>query len=204
MNNEIKSYYDLTAERTADAWYKEEILKPTIQDFVVLLPKEPRILDLGCGTGHETMRLSLTGAKVVGIDFSEECIKVARERCPQCRFEVMDFRFPDKELGKFDGVFACASLIHIAPDELRAVIKNIKDVLTDDGFVAMIVQDGEGIREDWSLLDVDGQNLERTVYRYTEEQLVSVTQEVGLQFVRTGYLEKSLLEYGWRNYIFKM
>ncbi len=140
----------------------------------------------------------------MGIDFSEECIKIARERLPQCRFEVMDFRFLDKELGKFDGVFACASLIHIAPDELRTVIKNIKDVLTDDGFVVMIVQDGDGIREDWSLLDVDGEKLKRTVYRYTKEYLLSIAQEIGLELVRTGYLDKSLIEYGWRNYIFKL
>lgn len=202
MHDDIKTFYDLTAETTADAWYKEEILKPTIEDFVALLPKNPRILDLGCGPGHETMRLALTGANVVGIDFSSECIKVARQRCPQCRFEVIDFRFFDEKLGKFEGVFACASLIHIEPDGLPDVIKNTKNVLTEDGFVVMIVQDGEGIRKDWSLLDVNGRKLERTFYCYTKEHLLAITEQVGLEFIRNGYLDNSLLEYGWRNYIF--
>ncbi|EGW39307.1 class I SAM-dependent methyltransferase [Desulfosporosinus sp. OT] len=90
MENEIKLFYDLTAERTAEEWYKEDILKPTIRDFVSLLPERPRILDLGCGPGHESMRLASVGANVLGIDFSEECINIARKRCPQCQFDVLD------------------------------------------------------------------------------------------------------------------
>ncbi len=33
MVNEIKLFYDLTAEKTADEWYKEEILKPHDNGF---------------------------------------------------------------------------------------------------------------------------------------------------------------------------
>jgi len=36
MVNEIMLFYDLTARKTADEWYKEEMLKPTILDFVSL------------------------------------------------------------------------------------------------------------------------------------------------------------------------
>jgi hypothetical protein len=36
LENDIKLFDDLTAERTADEWYQEEILKPTIVDFVQL------------------------------------------------------------------------------------------------------------------------------------------------------------------------
>lgn len=93
--DDTKLFYDLTAKETADQWYGIDLLKPSIDDFVSLVPPNPRVLDLGCGPGHETMRLASTGAKVVGIDYSEKCIQIARERCPQCRFEVMDFRFLD-------------------------------------------------------------------------------------------------------------
>lgn len=79
MENEIKLFYDLTAEETADAWYDNSILKPTIQNFIRLLREKPRVLDLGCGPGHESKRLVMAGADVVGIDFSEECIRQAGE-----------------------------------------------------------------------------------------------------------------------------
>lgn len=109
-NDDIKLFYDLTAERTADQWYTEELLKPTIEEFVSFLPNNPKILDLGCDPGHESMRLAKTGAQVLGIDYSEECIKVAKQRNPYCRFEVFDFRYLDQRYGHFNGVFASASL----------------------------------------------------------------------------------------------
>lgn len=202
MENEIKIFYDLTAERTADEWYKEEILKPTILDFVSLLPDHPRILDLGCGPGHESMRLASTGADVLGIDFSGECIRIAQERCPQCQFDVLDFRQLDLRYGKFQGVFACASLIHIKPEILPDVIRRIRNVLVDNGYLAMMVQDGEGINESKSLLEVDGRKLHRTVYCYTKDNMVSHSKEVGLEFIKEGNLDERLIEYGWRNYIF--
>lgn len=204
LENEIKIFYDLTAERTADEWYKEEILKPTIMDFVSLLADHPRILDLGCGPGHESMRLALTGADVLGIDFSGESISIARERCPQCLFDVLDFRQLDLRYGKFQGVFACASLIHIEPEILPDVIRRIRNVLVDDGYLAMMVQDGEGINESKSLLEVDGRKLNRTVYCYSRDNMVSHSKEVGLEFIKEGYLDERLIEYGWRNYIFRI
>ena len=204
MENEIRLFYDLTAERTADEWYKEEILKPTIIEFVKLLPEHPRVLDLGCGPGHESMRLNFSGAHVTGIDFSEECIRIARERTPQCHFEVMDIRELDDRLGNFHGVFACASLIHIDAQTMPEVIKRIRNVLVNPGYVELVIQEGEGIKDSMSLLEVDGRKLQRTVYCYTKDTLTTMAEKVGLEFEREGYLNPTLIEYGWRNYIYKL
>jgi SAM-dependent methyltransferase len=57
-----------------------------------------RILDIGCGTGHLTAEIAASGARVVGIDRSEEMIAEARKKYPGLRFEVMDAR----ELEKID------------------------------------------------------------------------------------------------------
>lgn len=203
MKDETRLFYDLTAEGTADEGYKEEILMPTIQDFVSLLPENPRILDLGCGPGHESMRLASTGADILGLDFSEDCIRIARERCPQCRFAVLDFRQLDLRYGKFQGVFACASLFHIEPEILPDVLRRIRNVLTDPGYLVVLVLDGEGISEGKSLLEVDGRKLRSTVYCYAKDKLIALADEVGLEFVREGYLDKKLYEYGWRNYILR-
>jgi len=55
----MRQFYNLTAERTAEDWYENTVLMPSIQDFVSLLPEKPSILDLGCGPGYESMRQSL-------------------------------------------------------------------------------------------------------------------------------------------------
>src|SRR5690554_3530482 len=202
MSDDIKRFYDLTAKETADQWYNETVLTPTIEDFLRLLPPNPSVLDFGCGPGHESKRMAV-GARVLGLDFSEKSIEIARERAPECRFEVMDLRRLDSRIGRFDGVFACASLIHINPRELPGVMQNIRGVLKDNGYAAIIVQDGMGVKEEWSLLEVGDTKLQRTVYCYTKEHLVSVAEPVGLSFVCQGFLDRSLTEQGWRNYIFK-
>ncbi|MCP4526368.1 MAG: class I SAM-dependent methyltransferase [Aestuariibacter sp.] len=202
MDEETKQFYNLTAESTADRWYKNTVLMPSIQDFVSLLAEKPRILDLGCGPGYESLRLASTGAKVIGVDFSTECIRIAKERCPQCQFEVMDFRQLDGErLGKFDGVFACASLIHIDPGELPDVLEKVASVLKQDGYLVAIVRDGDGIRETWPV--VDGRKMRRIVYLHPKESLILLSAP-RFSYVRKGYLADELLERGWQSYIFKV
>jgi len=131
MDDETKRFYHLTAQKSSNEWYENYMLMPSIEEFIALLPENPRILDLGCGGGYESMRLMQAGAQEVdGVDFSEESIRIAKERCPQARFELMDFRQLDSQkLGKFDGVFACASLIHIKQEELPNLFKQMRGIL---------------------------------------------------------------------------
>jgi len=82
-------------------------------------------------------------------------------------------------------------------------MQNIRRALKDSGYAAIILQDGMGVKEEWSLLEVGDNKLQRTVYCYTKEHLVSVAEPVGLSFVCQGFLDRSLTEQGWRNYIFK-
>jgi trans-aconitate methyltransferase len=76
----------------------------------VLKPQRgERILDVGCGTGHLTSRISDRGVFVTGIDNSVEMIESARAAYPQVDFRVADaadFSFPEP----FDGIFSNAAL----------------------------------------------------------------------------------------------
>ena len=203
MKDDTRLFYDLTAEETAEKWYKNDILLPTIKEFMALLPERPRILDFGCGPGHESMRLTSAGAEVVGIDFSPECIRIARQRCPECRFEVMDFYTLDKTFGIFDGIFASGSLIHAEHDKVEAVIKDAAGLLRNNGCFLMIVQEGQGLKDKWNDFKIKGEKLRRPVYCYTKDSLIDISRSAKLQFLKEGYLDKSLIAQGWRNYIFK-
>lgn len=204
MHDETKRFYDLTAEQTAREWYPQMVLMPTLRDFCALLPGQPRVLDLGCGAGHESKRLASLGARVVGVDFSEESIRIARERTPECRFEMLDFRQLDDRFGAFDGVFACASLIHIHPEELPCVLSRIANVLEPGGHLLALVRDGEGERETWPI--VRGEKLRRVIYRYRRSDLGAACSR--LAYVRDGYLDRERLESeqispDWGCYIFR-
>jgi len=199
-DEETKLFYNLTAEKTADEWYANDVLMPSIKEFVALLPENPRVLDLGCGPGHESMRLVKAGAQVVGVDFSAECIRIAKERCPEARFELLDFRqLGSQKLGAFDGIFACASLIHISPDELPGVFEQLRGILKRKGFVVAIVREGEGVWE--RQLEVSGHKLTRVVYLYSKETLIG--EASGFKYFKDGFLEPKLLKENWLSHIFQ-
>lgn len=86
----------------------------------ILAPQEgERILDLGCGTGHLTQAIAVSGARVLGIDSSPEMIEQARITYPDIEFLVADaraFSFPYQ----FDAVFSNAAL-HWIPEAERVV-----------------------------------------------------------------------------------
>ena len=103
---------------------------------VELLAPAPgeRILDLGCGTGHLTSLIAESGAEVVGIDSSEDMVRVASENYPNIRFEVADARSLPFD-AEFDAVFSNAVLHWVRPPE--AVVESVWRALKPDGrFVA--------------------------------------------------------------------
>jgi SAM-dependent methyltransferase len=205
VQDDTKRFYDLSAKETARAWYSQDVLMPTLRDFCSLLPDRPRVLDLGCGVGHESKRLALLGARVVGVDYSEESIRIARKRTPECRFEVLDFRQLDERFGTFDGVFACASLIHVSPEELPDLLGRIATVLEPGGYLLALVRDGKGVRETWPV--VQGIKLRRVIYRHTRTHLEAACSR--LAFVREGYLDRARLKSenidpDWGCYMFRI
>ena len=79
-----------------------------------------RILDLGCGSGQLTKKISESGAEVIGIDSSEEMIQAARQLYPEQKFSIMDatsFSFPEP----FDAIFSNA-VLHWVKDQKAATI----------------------------------------------------------------------------------
>ena len=81
------------------------------RELIEMLAPQPgeRILDLGCGTGHLTNQLAVTGASVTGLDRSSAMIEQARLNYPHLGFEegdAADFTFAEP----FDGVFSNAAL----------------------------------------------------------------------------------------------
>lgn len=86
-----------------------------------------RILDLGCGNGVLTAKLASMGAEVVGMDRSEEMLKLAREQHPELWFSCQDasvFSFDEP----FDAVFSNA-VFHWIPDQdglIQSIVRALK------------------------------------------------------------------------------
>ncbi|MEX1029398.1 MAG: class I SAM-dependent methyltransferase [Paenibacillaceae bacterium] len=61
--------------------HREIFLNPTILDLIGSV-KDKRVLDAGCGEGYLSRMLAKLGARVIGVDYSENMIKIANERTP--------------------------------------------------------------------------------------------------------------------------
>jgi SAM-dependent methyltransferase len=99
------------------------------------LSTHAKLLDLCCGTGHLTQRLSQKGYRVTGLDGSEAMLHYAHQNAPQADFVLGDarsFALSDR----FDAVCCMsASLNHIMSlTELQAVFASVYATLDDNGW----------------------------------------------------------------------
>lgn len=82
-------------------------------------PGSGRILDAGCGTGHQALALAERGYSVVGADISDEMLTVARRHAAAATAELEFVRTPYADLfdtvgGEFAGVYCLANALAAA------------------------------------------------------------------------------------------
>ena len=86
------------------------------------------ILDFGCGPGRDLLAFRELGHRVVGLDGSERFVAMAAaySECEVWHQDFLSLRLPE---GRFDGVFANASLFHIPSRRLPQILKVLYDAL---------------------------------------------------------------------------
>ena len=95
-------------------------------------PKGSLIIDLGCGNGALTKKISELGYSVIGVDGSPDMLKLARELHPDLKFIEADARFFNLD-EKADVIFSNAVLHWIDDAEQDGLLKNIRGNLKDNG-----------------------------------------------------------------------
>lgn len=131
------SFFDPIANEY-DLWYEKPLGKfvDEVETKLALELFQPKpgmyVLDVGCGTGNFSIKLAKLGVKVVGIDISEEMLKIAREKAKRLglqiefvKMDVYSLQFPSDH---FDGVFSMATFEFIhepkrAFEEMMRVLK---------------------------------------------------------------------------------
>lgn len=197
----IKDFYNKTANDWADKWYTNETMLPLLKKFIELFDTKPRILDAGCGAGYESMRLSNLGADVVGIDISEESIKIAKVKSPNCRFELMNFKNIEDSLGIFDGITSISSIIHIEDCDLQTVFDNFGNATKSLGFLFIVFAEGDGYNEKKSIREIDGEKYNRATYHHRPYRIIEVAQKSGFKYIDEWFLDEPLGQ--WKHFVFQ-
>ena len=101
--------------------------------FAKMLPVGSRILDFGCGSGRDTKYFLEKGYRVEATDGSAELCKLASAFTG---IEVKEMLFQDLDAsGKYEGIWACSSILHLSKKELLPVIRKMCDALKDNGVI---------------------------------------------------------------------
>jgi SAM-dependent methyltransferase len=102
-----------------------------------------RILDAGCGPGRDSKWFHERGFQVIGVDLSQGMLAEARRRVPAVDFRQADLRGLDFPDGYFDGIWCCASLLHLPRADVPAVLASFNRLL-GHGFLRLSVKAGQG------------------------------------------------------------
>jgi SAM-dependent methyltransferase len=133
-------YYDNNAQKFVSGTLDVEFTD-TQDKFLSYLPESGMILDYGCGSGRDTRYFLSNGYKVDAVDGSETLCKIAAEntgiKVRQMLFSQLD------EHEKYDGIWACASILHLTKDELRTVLNKMIRAVKPNGYIYISFKYGE-------------------------------------------------------------
>lgn len=125
-------YYDTHADKFYNSTVNIEFSKMQNR-FLSKLKKDSYILDFGCGSGRDTKYFLEQGCRVDAIDGSAELCRLAVE---YTGIEVKKMFFQDlAEVDKYDGIWACSSILHLPIDELKEVMKKMAAALKENGII---------------------------------------------------------------------
>lgn len=99
--------------------------------FLELMPENGLILDAGCGSGRDTRFFLGHGFDVVAFDNSSEMVDLASnftgQDCLLLSFDDIYFE------NKFDGVWACSSMLHVPKNNMINVLNKLCTALKHGG-----------------------------------------------------------------------
>lgn len=135
-----------------DAWNisPETESKNAVIEKILKKHKAKSILDLTCGTGSQVLFLAKKGYKIIGADFSEDLLKIARQKAKK---EKLDLQFLHGDMrnikvGKFDAAITIFNAIgHLTKSGFAKALKNINHNLRDDGIYVFDIFNLEAMNE---------------------------------------------------------
>lgn len=140
MIDKTLNYYNENAQSFASGTVSVEFTEVQVR-FLKKLNLGAYILDFGCGAGRDTKYFLNQGYQVDAIDGSEQLCQIASKHTG---IKVRYMLFQELEVNeKYDGIWACASILHLPKKELKDVLRKMLTALKPDGWIYTSFKYGE-------------------------------------------------------------
>lgn len=135
------AYYDKNAFQFFNGTFAVNMTSSYCR-FLPFVPAGGSILDAGCGSGRDSLYFKVSGYKVTAIDASKEMSILASEATGLnvINCELDQFLAPSP----FDGIWACASLLHTPERQLKNTMSHLISLLADGGVFYLSFKHGSG------------------------------------------------------------
>lgn len=144
MSSETIDYYNQNAADFALATGQID-MTALYAEFLPLVKPRGHILDAGCGSGRDACYFKQQRFILSAFDASKEMARIASERLQQTvavhNFEQLD------EAKTYDGIWCCASLLHVARQTLPDVFSRLQHALKPGAVLYVSFKYGDSERE---------------------------------------------------------
>lgn len=154
MNDATLEYYEENSQTFVESTLSVN-MSGFYSEFLSHVQPGGHILDLGCGSGRDSREFIKRGFRVTAIDGSRALCQLAEQVIGQ---PVLHLQFQDLSYqGEFDGIWACASLLHLPLEQIPDILKKIVAALKPNGVLYLSFKYGhfEGVRGGRYYTDLD-------------------------------------------------
>src|SRR5215217_2070335 len=165
------TYDQIAADYAAQAG-RNDALAESRRRFAARLAAGARVLDVGCGPAHDTAGLRELGLRVAGFDRSRGML--AQARLQQLPLLLGDMRHLPVRDDALDGLWVCASFLHIPKRDAPMLLSELRRVLRPGGVLFISIKRGQGQR--WI---AHGTGRQRFFVFYQEDELDALLAVAG-------------------------
>ena len=142
----VRSYDAVAAEYAAEATAMPEWVATEIDVFVTALDGSGRVLEIGSGGGRDALALEKRGICVRRTDISKGFVELLRASGFEADLLdplIDDLADPQRPGTPYDGIWACACLIHVAREDFGTVLGRLAEATRSGGRLHASVREGD-------------------------------------------------------------
>ena len=188
-------YYEITAKQYAEATFSAD-MSEQYQRFLPLLKEGATILDIGSGSGRDACYFQKTGYQVTALEPSTHlCKEIQKVFSGTIIHSDIQHYQPEQQ---FDGIWACASFLHLQEKEILDFFGKINCFLHDHGIIYLSGKNG---------ISTGKANDGRYFLEFTEqlaENILMTNEQVKLEQLWYTKDVTGRKDFRWMNMIFKL